>query len=89
LVAFVQACVLLGPVKECYFKKGVQKMSKSKGLKPGVRAIRSGQYQQIGPRGGKGKEVTVVRGEPLPPTPSKGTSYKLVDATKNKSGKGK
>jgi len=64
-------------------------MSNSKALRPGVKARRSGQYQQIGPRGGKGKEVTVVKGEPLPPTPSKGASYKLVDATKNKSGRGR
>lgn len=55
-------------------------------LTPGQEAPRSGQYRQIGPRGGKGKEVTVVRGEPLPPAPTKGTTYKLVDATKNKSG---
>jgi len=57
------------------------------GLKPGRKAEQSGQYQQIGPRGGKGREVTVVRGEPLPPTPKKGMTYKLVDATKNKSGR--
>lgn len=59
----------------------------SKGLAPGSRAPASGQYQQIGPRGGKGKEVTAVKREPLPPTPSKGTTYKLVDRTKNKSGR--
>jgi hypothetical protein len=46
----------------------------------------SGQYLQVGPKGGKGKEVTVVKGEPLPPTPNQGGTYKLVDATKNKSG---
>lgn len=40
-------------------------------------------------RGGKGKEVTVVKGKTLPPGPTKGTTYKLVDATKNKSGRGK
>lgn len=62
-------------------------MSKSP-LKPGQPAPASGQYQQVGPRGGKGKEVTVVRREPLPPTPQKGGTYKLVDPTKNKSGKG-
>jgi len=56
-------------------------------MKPGQKADRSGQYQQVGPRGGKGKEVTVVKGEPLPPTPKKGMAYKLVDATKNKSGR--
>ena len=64
-------------------------MLKRRRLQPGVKAPRSGQYQQIGPRGGKGKEVTVVKGEPLPPSPSKGGTYKLVDATKNKSGRGK
>ncbi|WP_373062618.1 hypothetical protein [Gemmatimonas sp.] len=60
----------------------------SKGpLKPGSTAPNSGQYQQIGPRGGAGKEVTAVRGKPLPPTPTKGTTYTLVDPTKNKSGR--
>lgn len=62
-------------------------MASSKGLKPGNVAPKSGQYLQVGPKGGKGKEVTVVKGEPLPPTPTKGSSYKLVDPTKNKSGR--
>jgi hypothetical protein len=62
-------------------------MPKSKGLKPGNTAPYSGQYQQIGPRGGQGKEVTATKGEPLPPTPTKGTTYNLVDPTKNKSGR--
>lgn len=62
-------------------------MARKYGAKPGQKAPASGQYRQIGPRGGKGKEVTVVKGEPLPPAPSKGTTYKLVDPTKNKSGK--
>jgi hypothetical protein len=56
-------------------------------LRPGDKAPRSGQYQQIGPRGGKGKEVTSTKGERLPPGP-KGTTYKLADPTKNKSGRG-
>lgn len=61
----------------------------SKGsMKPGQTAPRSGQYQQVGPRGGVGKEVTVVKGERLPPTPTPGGTYKLVDPTKNKSGRG-
>ncbi len=64
-------------------------MSKGNEMKPGQKATRSGQYQQIGPRGGLGKEVTVVKGEPLPPAPRKGTTYKLVDPTQNKSGRGK
>ena len=64
-------------------------MARKQGWKPGEKAPRSGQYQQIGPHGGKGKEVTTVKGEPLPPTPSKGMKYKLVDPTKNKSGRGR
>lgn len=59
----------------------------SKGtFKPGQIAPASGQYQQRGPRGGVGREVTVVKGEPLPPTTSKGSTYKIVDRTDNKSG---
>lgn len=39
-------------------------------LKPGTTAPRSGQYEQVGSRGGRtGEERTVTRGEPLPPTP--------------------
>ena len=59
-------------------------MSKTSGLKPGQTAPKSGQYQIEGPRGGKGPERTVVKGEPLPPTPSSGSSYRLVDPTKTK-----
>ena len=63
-------------------------MAKNNNLKPGDTAPRSGQYQQIGPRGGKGREVTSVKGETLPPTTMPGSSYKLVDPSKNKSGRG-
>ncbi|MFQ5463791.1 MAG: YjzC family protein [Phycisphaerae bacterium] len=62
-------------------------MAAKKGLRPGEKAPNSGQYQKIGPRGGKGDEVTSVKGEPLPPTQTKGTTYTLVDPTKNKSGR--
>jgi hypothetical protein len=56
----------------------------SKTLKPGQTAPRSGQYEQIGPRGGgTGKERTVTRGEPMPPTPKPGMGYRLVDKTKH------
>jgi hypothetical protein len=34
-----------------------------------------------------GNEVTSVKGEPLPPTPTPGSTYTLVDPTKNKSGR--
>lgn len=60
----------------------------AKPLKPGQTAPRSGQYGIIGTRGGDtGKERTVTRGEPLPPTPKPGQGYRLVDPTKNKSGR--
>lgn len=56
--------------------------------KPGEKADTSGQYERIGPRGGKtGQEVTVVKGEPLPPTPHPRESYRIVDKTKHKGGK--
>ena len=57
-------------------------------LKPGNRATRSGQYEIIGSRGAStGVERTVVKGGPLPPTPKSGQTYKLVDPTKNGSGR--
>jgi len=61
-------------------------MGKIAGLKPGQKAPFSGQYRRIGPRGGEGDEVTAVQDKPLPPTPTKGVTYTLVDPTKNKSG---
>lgn len=60
-----------------------------KNYRPGATAPASGQYEIIGPRGGHtGKERTVVRGEPLPPTPGPKQTYQIVDRTKNDSGKG-
>jgi hypothetical protein len=54
-------------------------------LKPGELAPQSGQYGIVGPRGGKtGAERTVVKGEPLPPTPQSGQRYVIVDPTKTK-----
>jgi hypothetical protein len=61
-------------------------MSKSK-IPPGTPAPRSGQYQEIGPRGGRGREVTVPRDHTLPPTTQPGAGYILVDPTDNNSGK--
>ena len=61
---------------------------KSNGLKPGQTAPASGQYGEVGPRGGKGREVTAVKGKPLPPTTKKNSTYKIVDRSKNKSGRG-
>jgi len=59
----------------------------SKQFKPGQPAPKSGQYEVKGPRGGNGPEVTAVKGKPLPPTPKAGSTYVLVDPTKNGSGK--
>lgn len=59
-------------------------------LKPGEKAPASGQYGVLGARGGNlNKEVTAVKGKPLPPTEKPGQTYKLNDPTNNKSGKGK
>ena len=53
-------------------------------LKSGQEAPRSGQYEIVGPRGGRtGEERTVTRGEPMPPTPDKGMGFILVDPTKH------
>ncbi len=53
-------------------------------FKPGQKAPISGQYARLN-RVGKptGHEVTVTRGEPLPPAPKKGQSFRLVDKTKH------
>ena len=65
-------------------------MSANRGpFRSGETAPRSGQYRETGPRGGKGREVTVVKGEPLPPTSAPNRTYKLVDPTKNEAGRGK
>lgn len=54
------------------------------GIRPGQKAPVSGQWEQVGPRGGAGPERTVTKGEPMPPTSKKGTTYTLVDPTKTK-----
>lgn len=59
-------------------------------LKPGTPAPASGQYEIVGPRGGRtGSERTATRGAPLPPTPSRGQTYTLVDRTRNGAGRGR
>lgn len=59
-----------------------------KTFKPGEKAPRSGQYGIKGPQGGDtGKERTVTKREPFPPTPKAGQRYVLNDPTKNKSGR--
>jgi YjzC-like protein len=48
--------------------------------KPGQTAPTSGQYKNTKTK----TEVTVTKGEPLPPTPKAGQRYVLVDRTKHK-----
>lgn len=58
-------------------------------LKPGDTAPASGQYEIVGPRGGRtGEERTLTQGRRLPPTPGPGQGYRIADRTKNKAGKG-
>lgn len=54
-------------------------------LKPGNIAPNSGQYKEIGPRGGfvTDSEITSTKGNPLPPTSKSGNSYILVDKTRH------
>ena len=54
-------------------------------LRPGQTVKTSGQYIQIGPRGGVGKtESTLVQGKTTPPTSKPDCTYFLVDKTKHK-----
>lgn len=60
------------------------KRPKTSGLPPGARTPISGQYERIGPRGGRtGAEVTSTKGNPLPPSTQKGQTFRLVDRTKH------
>jgi hypothetical protein len=59
------------------------KRPKTRGLRSGNQAPVSGQYERRGPRGGRtGREVTAVKGKPLPPT-GKGETFDLVDRTRH------
>jgi hypothetical protein len=53
---------------------GGRVMATSRGpFRPGEAAPRSGQYLEVGPRGGRGREVTP--GRPAPPPASSGSNY--------------
>jgi hypothetical protein len=55
---------------------------------PGEKAPASGQYEVLGPRGGRtGKEITMTKGKTFPPS-QEGAQYQIRDRTKNKSGRG-
>jgi len=60
----------------------------AKVYKPGQDAPMSGQYEIVGPRGGRtGDERTSIQGRTLPPTPKSGQGYVPVDPTNNGAGK--
>jgi len=58
-------------------------------IKPGESVTRSGEWVIVGPRGGKGDERTLVRGEAAPPTPLPKSHYELVRPAKNGAGRGR
>ena len=65
-------------------------MGKDNTLRPGQNVPRSGQYEIVGPRGGRtGEERTMVRGETAPPTPQSGQRFRLTDPTNNGAGRGR
>jgi hypothetical protein len=50
----------------------------------GEKAKVPGIYDIIGPRGGvTGKQITVVKGETLPPTPKPNEAYKIAEKPKH------
>jgi hypothetical protein len=56
--------------------------------KPGEKVPHSGQAEIISKNGkGTGIERTVTKGEPFPPPPKSGQTYKIVDRTKHKRSK--
>ena len=60
----------------------------AKEFKPGETATRSGEYGIQGPRGGDtGKERTVVKGKPFPPTPKPGQTYVMDRPAHNGAGR--
>lgn len=70
-------------IKILFIKEVIKNMSIKKEkryFKPGETAEVSGQYKNIQ----TGKEVTVTRDEPFPPTPKKRQRYILADRTKHK-----
>ena len=59
-------------------------------LRPGMRAPASAQYEVVGPDGDvSGKEITGVKGKPLPPGAVARVTYRIVDRTHNQAGLGK
>lgn len=73
----------VSPVKWCRSCKEKTVMT-GKVYSPGEKVPNSGQADIVGPRGGTtGKQRTVVKGEPFPPTPERGQGYQITDRTKH------
>lgn len=55
-------------------------------VRPGEKTPESGQYREVGPRGGatSSTEITAVEGKPMRPTSKPGNQFELVDPTKHK-----
>lgn len=71
-------------VRELTFPASQKGFVLKKTFKPGEKSPRSGQYEFVGPRGGRtGVERTVTKGEPLPPSRQPGEKFILVDPTKH------
>ena len=65
-------------------QKEVSVMGRARQNRPGKEVPRSGQYELTGRKGaGLDREFTLVKGEPFPPTPKSGQSFRLVDKTKH------
>jgi len=57
---------------------------------PGTIAPRSGEYEIRGVRGGDtGKERTIIKGKPMPPTPEPGQTYVMHRPAHNGAGRKK
>lgn len=58
----------------------------AKFVKPGTPTPTSGQYVEVGPKGGVhgSNEITSIFGKPMPPTSRPGSGWLLVDQTKHK-----
>lgn len=60
-------------------------MSESKRYRSGEKSPASGQVRIVGTK----DERTVVKGEPMPPTPKSRQSFVFIDRTRNGAGRGK
>jgi hypothetical protein len=53
-------------------------------LRPGSLAPRTGIYEQVGPHGRTGSQISVLSGRPLPVTPEPGNEWELISAREDR-----